>query len=284
MQLELADALPAVGTEPWLVHTEVFDGPLDLLLHLIRRDGIDVMRLSVSRIAEAYLEYLDRMRDLNLSVAGDYLVMAATLVQLKSLELLPRAPTVVDDAIVDPRLELQARLAAYQKLRVASDALDELPRVGREVAVRGPLDAVVAERGIEPGIDAFGLLDLLFDVLKRRDTPPPVVDFADAGPDIDGCCRRLLATLRAGSGRVDLTGMLSALSSHAERVVTFIAALEMIRMQWLDVHQEGHLGPVALSRRVSDEAMDLTLITGQFDEPDADADGQIALPLARGRG
>jgi segregation and condensation protein A len=279
MQLELAESLPALGTEPWLVHTAVFDGPLDLLLYLVKRDGIDLVHLPVAHIAEAYLAYLGRMRELNLAIAGDYLVMAATLIHLKSLELLPRRPTLVDEVEVDPREELQRKLEAYKRVREAADQLDELPRVGREVHVRSPLDADGPDRPLESSLDAFGLLDLLYDLIRRRDAPEPTVVLAEGGPDVEGCSRRLLAALRAGGGRGELTSVLRQLVSRAERVVTFISCLEMVRLGWLDVRQDVHLAEVWIEQRVSDEGIDMALLTGNFVAGEDEDAEQMSLPL-----
>ena len=125
----------AAPAEPdWVIRTEVFDGPLDLLLYLVRREGIDLRSLPVSRIADAYLSYIDRMRDLHLGVAGEYLVMADTLVWMKSLELLPRRPVIEEDEEgEDPREALARRLQAYAAVREGADVLESRPRVGRDV-------------------------------------------------------------------------------------------------------------------------------------------------------
>ena len=122
---------------PWTVHTEVFEGPLDLLLYLVRRDGVDLERLQVHRICDAYLDYLERMRSLRLNVAADYLVMAATLVHLKSLSLLPRSPTPVteDGEEEDPAEALAQRLLEYQRFKEASEALEQRAMVGRDAFV-----------------------------------------------------------------------------------------------------------------------------------------------------
>ncbi|MEQ1501452.1 MAG: segregation/condensation protein A [Myxococcota bacterium] len=127
----------AAGRTAFTVHTDVFDGPLDLLLHLVKRDGISLARLEVARIADAYLAYLDRMRELDLAVAADWLVMAATLVHLKALELLPRPPTLLaTKEEADPRDALLQQLREYERIKLAASALDARPMVGRDVFVR----------------------------------------------------------------------------------------------------------------------------------------------------
>src|SRR5690349_10294681 len=129
------ELLPS-GVVAFTVHTDVFDGPLDLLLHLVKRDGISLARLEVSRIADAYLAYLDQMRELDLAIAADWLVMAATLVHLKALELLPRPPAILEEDETDPRDALLAQLADYERVKIDARALDARTMVGRDVLVR----------------------------------------------------------------------------------------------------------------------------------------------------
>lgn len=259
----------APGT-PWTVHTEVFDGPLDLLLYLVERDGIDLKKLEVRRIADGYLAYLERMRELNLSIAGDYLLMAATLVHLKSLELLPRPPVLVADEPEDPREELARRLREYQRHRAAADALEAQPRVGRDTFTREPLEVDLADRPMVAGVDAFGLLDLYWEVLRRAATPEAKVGFElPSGPDFPSCCRRVLALLGGRGGRAELGGLLRALDLRSERVVTFVGVLEMCRLGWLGVVQLEHLGPVDVEQLADDDAIDLGLLSGFVDDEEA---------------
>jgi len=232
----------------WTVHTDVFDGPLDLLLYLVKRDGIDLFRFPVARVTDAYLETLDRMRELHLGVAGEYLVMAATLVWLKSLELLPRAPTAVaeEEDGVDPREALAKRLREYQAYREAATSLDERVQVGRDVFVRSPDDLPLADRPLVSPIDAFGLLEVYFGLLKRE--PGDVtITIRRRGPDVAACARTVLDWLDAGG--TDLGELLRTVSDRAERIAMFVAVLEMARMRWLDLRQDTHLGPVAVSRQ-----------------------------------
>ena len=252
--------MAGVEAGAWTIHTDVFDGPLDLLLYLVKRDGVDIRRLDVRQITDSYLAYLDRMRDLNLSLAGDYLVMAATLVHLKSLELFPRLPTVVEEE-EDPREALERQLREYARVRQGADALDQRPQVDRDVFLRSPQPVDEDDR-VESGIDAFGLLDLYWELLQRHEAPEPIVELGIGGVDFAGCCRAVLSALGGLGGRGELTAMLQSLARRAERVVTFVAVLEMVRQGWISVAQRVHLGPVELEQRVPSEAVDLQAITG----------------------
>lgn len=264
MRLHVRSAAEQAGGEsPFTVHTDVFEGPLDLLLYLVKRDGIDLRELSVSQIADAYLAYLEGLQHMDLALAADWLVMAATLVHLKSLELLPRPPTKTDEDEPDPRETLKAQLELYERVKVAAAVLDERPRVGREVFVR---DGDVLEPGPRPvrtPLDAFGLLDLYFELLQRRDRPDPVVELKNSGPDVGMCCRRVLDALGGPGSTCDLTELLVRLEGPPERVVTFVGVLEMTRLRWLEVSQQVHLGPVTVEQLRPLEEMDLELVLGE---------------------
>lgn len=240
------------GPASWTVHTEVFEGPLDLLLHLVKRDGVDLRRFPVAQVCEAYLDTLDRMRALSLSVASEHLVMASTLIHLKSLELLPRLPTVVDEE-EDPRITLVRRLEEYAALQRAAEDLDQRPMLGRDAFQRGIETPEVP--GPAAGVDAFGLLEVYYDLITRAEADEPIYALeGGSGLSFESVCQRLLDLLAVHGGRGELSAILKGLTRKAERVLTFIGALEMARLGWLDVVQDGHLAPVALTLKVSGPA------------------------------
>lgn len=254
----------AESTPDWTIHTEVFEGPLDLLLHLVRRDGVDLRRIQIARICDAYLDYLDRMRGLRLNIAADYLVMAATLCHLKSLSLLPRPPSPSTDdgePDEDPAEALARQLERYQAYREVAEALDDHPMVGREVFTREPEELDTADRPITTPVDAFGLLDIYWELLTKQAAGPPTHTLPDDGPDLQRCCEAVVAHLDLGQGRGELGAVLRTLRGAGERVVAFIATLEMVRMQWLGLEQTEHLGPVRLWV-IDRSAIDLSKLTG----------------------
>jgi len=258
------DGATGDGPATFTVHTDVFDGPLDLLLYLVKRDGIDLRDLPVAHVADAYLEYLERMRSLDLSLASDWLVMAATLVHLKSLELFPRASDQLTDEeeLLDPKEQLRRQLEDYERVKAAAEALDALPRVGRDTYTRRPVEVPRGPRPVRTSLGAFGLLDLYHSVLVRKDKIDAVVRMHHSGPDVGQCCARVLQRLGSVGDRVDLVPLLRELPSGAERVVTFVGTLEMCRLHWLEVDQEEHLGPVIVTQVRPIAQMDLALILG----------------------
>lgn len=263
----------------WTIHTDVFDGPLDLLLYLVRRDGIDITRLQIASICDAYLDYLDRLKQLRLEVAADYLVMAATLVHLKSLSLLPRPPTPTSEdgePEEDPTEALARQLEAYQKIRERAEALESRDWVGRDVFVRESTDVDPSDRPMVSPVDAFGLLDLYWDLLTKHAAGPPTHTLPDDGPDLRACCEAVLAAIDAGGGRGVLGSVLEGLETPGDRVVAFVATLEMVRLQWLGLEQAGHLEPVVLWYR-DREGIDLDLLTGAMSGEELDEEEEALL-------
>jgi segregation and condensation protein A len=249
------------GDAQWTVHTDVFDGPLDLLLYLVKRDGIDLKRLPVARIADSYLAFLEQMREVNLSIAGDWLVMAATLVHLKSLELLPRLPTALEEE-EDPREVLVRQLEEHQRFREAASALDHRSMIGRDVFTREPLALETGREGpFVAGIDAFALFELFHGLLGRAPKEPPPFAPERQAIGFGEICRRVVDALLAG-GELEIGSWLRALATRAERVVGFVAILEMIRQEWVDVAQEVHLGAALVRARVDLASVDLGRVAG----------------------
>ena len=252
----------------WTVRTEVFDGPLDLLLYLVKRDGIELRRVSIARVCDSYLAYLDQMRDLHIAVASDYLVMAATLCHLKSLDLLPQPPAILEEEEVDPRDQLARRLETYAQFKEASLALLRRPMVGRDTFVREPADVGDVEQPLVPGVDAFGLLDAYYRVITRPVRGEPVHTIHRPEVDMGVCCRSVLAHLGGPGGEASLTSLLRLFARRAERVVVFLGVLEMCRLGWLDIQQAEHLGMVRVTSRVEPDQR-LDALRAEVDDDEA---------------
>lgn len=227
---------------PYSVRLPVFEGPLDLLLHLIRLNEVEITDIPIARIGEQYLEYLTLMRDLNLDVVGEYLVMAATLAWIKSRMLLPAEHTNEDGEEVDPRAELIARLLEYQRFKEVASALGEQDRLDRDVfAARTPLgDAPQeAEREIEVGL--FDLVEAYRRVLQaKREIGPLPHEIESEEITVRERMLEVMGVLETRNS-VDFEVLLreghARARTRALLVATFLAILELARLSVIRVYQ-----------------------------------------------
>jgi segregation and condensation protein A len=219
------------------VKLEVFEGPLDLLLHLIRLNEVDIADIPIARISEQYLEYLDLMRELDIEIAGEYLLMAATLAHIKSQMLLPPAPEEEPPEGPDPREELARRLAEYAALREAASQLAARPRLGLDVFVPEPGDAAEREGKGEIEVSLFGLLEALRRVLKELPEPSPHAVVLER-VSVQSRMSYVMELLREAGGAISFEDLLrgSPLARHY-LVVTFLAILELARLRTIRLYQ-----------------------------------------------
>jgi segregation and condensation protein A len=233
-----------------------FEGPLDLLLSLIQEHKLDIFDIPISFITEKYLQYMDAARELNLDLAGEYLLMAATLAHIKSRMLLPReqAQDAPDgEQGPDPRQELVRRLLEYQKYRDAAEQLRARPQLGRDVFVRRareelPLGLDEAQYLRSPEVSVYRLIEALARTLKERKIEIPhevFVERLSIGDRISIITDRL-----RNEERLTFTSLfddLTALERH--RVVpTFLAILEMTKLKLVRVHQADPHGEIYVTR------------------------------------
>lgn len=242
-------ALLAYNFQTAAVHTAVFDGPMELLLFLVRREGVDIREVPISPITDAFLHQLDLMAALDLDVAGEFLVMASTLCFLKSREIIPspRLRPGDEDEAAEIREQLHRRLQEYARYREASEALGRLPWLDRDVFTARPAPVQGVERAIIPGVDALGLLEIFYEVLCRREAAPPVHEVSRDPSSFRDMADRVLALLN--DELMELADLLFGFSSPAERVLAFLAVLELARLRLLSIEQDHHLSPVVLGRR-----------------------------------
>ena len=239
--------------ESYHVKLDSFTGPLDLLLHLIRKHEIDIYDIPIALITQQYLEYLNFMKTLNLSFAGEFIVMAATLVQIKSRLLLPRESKQVveggdENEAADPRDELVRRLVEYQQYKEASSRLFEQERLWRDVFQRGPTpnsekhvrDVLLDEVGL------FDLLDVLQDVMKRtsaRQLMEVTYDTVTVQDRINAVLERL-----EEESAVTFSSLFKDVQEKVVVIVTFLALLELVRMRLVRVYQVDFFGPIRIAR------------------------------------
>lgn len=234
---------PGTLPESWKVRLPVFEGPLDLLLELIRINEVEITDIPVALICDQFHEYVQLMEVLNLDIAGEYIYMAAYLIQLKSKMLLPRRRNTAGEVVEeDPRQDLVQRLLEYQRLKEAAQVLAEVDNVRRGMWVRtsDELKDLAKEETPELDLGDLSLFDLLRTfktVLDRfeREHPEPMLLRAETYSVRDQL-ERMLRALRAGRP-YDLLDELRSLSCRAEAIAAFLAVLEMARMNLVRVHQ-----------------------------------------------
>ena len=237
------------------VQLPTFEGPLDLLLHLIQKHELDIMDIPISFVTEKYVEYIALMQELSIDVASEYLVMAATLAYIKSRSLLPVAPEEREDGEeeeLDPRAELVRRLLEYQKYKLAALQLGERSVLGRDTFVRGSATPEVEGPAPLAPVGMFQLLDAFHKVLERvRRTADHEIDFERTS--ISERINQLSDVLR-GRRRLRFEELFEGAVTKVEVVVTFLALLEMTRLRLTRVHQAGPFEPITVELAVVDEA------------------------------
>lgn len=234
------------------IKVQSFEGPLDLLVHLIRRNQLNVYDIPIKLITEQYLEYLDLMQELNLDVASEFLVMAATLIHIKSRMLLPRPDPAQDEGEVeeDPRDALVRRLLEHQKFKAAAELLHdrETLRSAQWTRPDSRVEAIAGDE-YEPEIevDLFSLLAAFKSVLERaRERPPLALPAEQISIEvrIDQLLERLSETEACG-----FEDLFADAGSRPDLIVTFLALLEMIRLKLIRVFQAGQLGAIRIYKR-----------------------------------
>ena len=239
---------------PYQVRIENFEGPLDLLLHLIKKNEINIYDIPIAMIAQQYLSYIEAMKDLNLTVAGEFLVMAATLLQIKSKMLLPVEESAEDEEDgPDPREELVRRLLEYKTFKEAARQLDTQERMWREIYSR-PVVAreTSAESSDDAMLDNIGLFDLV-DALQTILDRNPGKKLLEIIPDNLTVRDRMNAILEALEGQesIGFEALFEASCHRVVIIVTFLALLELIRLRTVRVYQAESFGPILVSRTFS---------------------------------
>ena len=237
---------------PYRVRLELFEGPLDLLLHLIKKNEVDVRELPVAQITEQYLAYLDLLRDLNLDIAGEYLVMAATLTLIKSRMLLP-SPEPEEGEEADPRADLVRQLLEYQRYREAAESLGDRPLLRRDTFTREPsLEGLPPEPEGAPRIKVtlWELMEAFRVVLKRAE-PDPVHQVAGEAVSLRARIDTLLSTLGVAR-RVTFDSLFGDQPTRGYVIVTFLAVLELMKQHVVEALQEEIMGPIMITLSVDD--------------------------------
>jgi len=241
----------ATGRNTVTIKLARFEGPLDLLLHLIKRDEIDIYDIPISHITQQYLAYIELMRALDLDVAGEFLVMAATLMRIKAKMLLPLPAIGEEEEEGDPREELVQRLVEYRQFKEAASTLKLREEDRRQLFERGmvPGDDEMGPLPLAPA-SLFDLLDALNRVMSR--VPEPAV--YEVQGEIYGVEEKmsLIATMVAERGKVSFTELLLRCRVRAEMIVTFMALLELIKLGQVWVVQSANFADITLMARAEE--------------------------------
>ena len=226
---------------------EAFEGPLDLLLYLIRRQNLDILDIPIAEITAQYMEYVEMMKDLRLELAAEYLVMAATLAEIKSRMLLPRPETGDEEEGEDPRAELIRRLQEYERFKQAAEDIDALPHLGRDV-----FQTVVdlPQKRVEhkpPDVDLREILLAFRDVLHRAD----LFSSHRVQRELLSVRERMSRILAAVDTEsfVEFTSLFDVVEGRMGVVVTFMAVLELIKATLLELVQTEAYGPIHVRAR-----------------------------------
>jgi segregation and condensation protein A len=246
---------PRVGPSGlYRIKLPVFEGPLDLLLHLIKKNEVEIVDIPIAAITEQYLAYLEMMRQLNLDIAGEFLVMAATLTLIKSRSLLPPSEGGEEEEEADPRADLVRQLLDYQRYREAALALSERPLLRRDVFAREPLMDVeggeVAGEPLRLKVTVWELLEAFRAVLKRA-RPEAVHEIVAEQLSLRDRVRTLLQALSVARS-IEFDSLFDEDASRADIIVTFLALLELMKMGAIRATQEERYGRIVIDLAVSD--------------------------------
>lgn len=237
------------------VKTQAFEGPMDLLLHLIKKNEIDIYDIPIADITRQYLEYLEIMKTLNLDVAGEFLVVAATLLHIKSRMLLP-VPEEPQQDEEDPRADLVRQLLEYQNIKEAAFSLDKREMLDRDVFVRKafPEEFEVEARDVDlEGLTLFGLIEAFKKVIAELPEEAAHEVFAER-VSISDKISLILETLDT-EDNVSFYDLLKGARSRQDVIVTFLAILELMKLKMIKAHQAQACGPIWVYKAVNEEAV-----------------------------
>ena len=228
------------------VFLEAFEGPLDLLLYLIRRQNLDILDVDVARITEQYMQYVELMDAMRFELAAEYLLMAAMLAEIKSRMLLPRA-TSVEEEEEDPRAQLIRRLQEYERFKKAAEELEALPRMERDIWVASAAPPPMDTQRPAPDVDMRELLTVLAQVLKRAQ----MYESHHVQREALSTRQRMSEVLEQLRGRqfVPFVSLFAAREGKLGVVVTFLALMELLKEALVEIVQSEDFGPIHVKGR-----------------------------------
>jgi segregation and condensation protein A len=243
-QINVAGAVPTIVSDEVTDDLKIllgeFEGPLDLLLHLIRQEQVSIYDIPVARITDAYLRYLQLMQELDIAVAGDFLVMAATLIELKTKMLLPRDPLAPADEVEDPRTDLVNQLLEYQKYKAAAEMLWSRATVEQAIFRRAELET--DKNNPEVAVGVFDLLKVFQEILARH-KEEVLLEIERDEISMSEMLERL-RNMVMSAGELNLRVFFERARSRRELVLAFLSILELVRTTEIKLFQNETFGDI----------------------------------------
>ena len=233
------------------VQLEIFEGPLDLLLYLVKKEEVDIYEVNLTKIATQFIDYVQLMKELDLDIAGEFLVMAATLMYIKSRELLPKnqqAEIPEEEEEEDPRWELIRQLVEYKKFKDAAGKLQERELIQEQIYARipGRLEFTAEPTAARPEVSIFDLVNAVSNILKRYNQRPQTRDVFEEKWTVSEKIESLAALVQERK-RLRFSEVFEKIEHRGEAIVTFLALLELIRLKQLRVEQTEPFAEIEIS-------------------------------------
>ncbi len=225
----------------YTIKLQAFEGPLALLMHMIEKEQIDIYDIPITKVTEQYLRYLDTMEEFNIQIASEFLVMAATLLQIKSRLLLPRPAAVVMEEEEDPRQELVDRLLEYRMFKQASLFLERLAQNRGNYVVREPQE-FASQLVLPTGLKVDDLISAFVAVWESKEEEYSLVSRDEVS--VQDKMYAILHLLHQSNGETDFLQIIELAHSRGEVVALFLALLELIRLKRVQVRQDLGFGPI----------------------------------------
>jgi len=235
---------------------DVYEGPLDLLLDLIRKQDIDIYDIPIAKITAQYLAYVARLKELDVNVAAEFIYMAAVLIHIKSKMLLPRDPLAAADAAEDPRAELVNRLIEHEKFKSAAQMLLQKQQIEDAVLTNPALKDFIDAEGTEPEL-AADVIDLVktFQQVLERARSRPILEVNEEGVTVGQMIEYLRRRLDLEDRPLRVKQLLRNVNSRQALVCMFLALLELVRLQAIQLRQERMFGDILVRKHSSFEAV-----------------------------
>ena len=234
----------------------VYEGPLDLLLDLIRKQDIDIYDIPIAKITAQYLTYVEKLRELDVNIAADFIYMAAVLIHIKSKMLLPRDPSAASEALDDPRTELVNRLIEHEKFKSAAQMLMQKQQVENAVLSNPAIKEFMEDEGTEAefAADVIDLVKIFQQIMERARTRP-MIQVDEEGATVSQMIEYLRRRLSLEEKPLRLKQLLRNVSSRPALVCMFLALLELVRLQAIQLRQDRIFGDILLRKHENFEAV-----------------------------